>query len=59
MFCLWESNSVDKLRNYADTVTGDSSEERIHKLVHSAHECCYIANSLNSALSIEPTVERR
>ena len=40
-------------------VTGDPSEERIHKLVHSAHDHCFIANSLNSAMSIEPTVERR
>jgi organic hydroperoxide reductase OsmC/OhrA len=40
-------------------VTGDPSEERIHKLVHSAHDYCFIANSLNSAMSIEPTVERR
>ncbi len=40
-------------------VTGDASEERIHKLVHTAHEYCFIANSLNSAMSIEPTVERR
>lgn len=41
------------------TVTGDASEERIHKLVHSAHDYCFIANSLKSALSIEPTVVRR
>jgi organic hydroperoxide reductase OsmC/OhrA len=41
------------------SVTGDASEERIHKLVHSAHDYCYVANSLNSAMSIEPTVERR
>ena len=41
------------------SVSGDPSEERIHKLVHSAHEYCFIANSLNSAMSIEPTVERR
>jgi organic hydroperoxide reductase OsmC/OhrA len=41
------------------SVTGDPSDERIHKLVHSAHEYCFIANSLNSAMSIEPTVERR
>jgi hypothetical protein len=26
VFCLWESNSVDELRKYADTVMGDSSE---------------------------------
>ena len=41
------------------SVTGGASEERIHKLVHSAHDYCYVANSLNSAMSIEPTVERR
>jgi organic hydroperoxide reductase OsmC/OhrA len=41
------------------TVTGDASEERIHKLVHSAHDYCFIANSLNSSMSIVPTVERR
>jgi organic hydroperoxide reductase OsmC/OhrA len=41
------------------TVTGDASEERIRKLVHTAHDHCFIANSLNSAMSIEPSVERR
>jgi organic hydroperoxide reductase OsmC/OhrA len=41
------------------TVAGDASEERVHKLVHTAHEHCFIANSLNSAMSIETTVERR
>jgi organic hydroperoxide reductase OsmC/OhrA len=41
------------------TVAGDASEERILKLVHTAHEHCFIANSLNSAMSIEATVERR
>jgi organic hydroperoxide reductase OsmC/OhrA len=41
------------------TVTGDASEERIHKLMHSAHDYCFISKSLNSAMSIEPTVERR
>lgn len=41
------------------TVRGEASEERIHKLVHSAHGYCFIANSLNSAMTIEPTVERR
>jgi organic hydroperoxide reductase OsmC/OhrA len=40
------------------TVTGDASEERIHKLVHSAHDYCFIANSLTSSMSILPTVER-
>jgi organic hydroperoxide reductase OsmC/OhrA len=41
------------------TVAGDASEERVQKLVHTAHEHCFIANSLNSAMSIEATVERR
>jgi organic hydroperoxide reductase OsmC/OhrA len=40
-------------------VTGDPSEERIRKLVETAHGYCFIANSLNSAMTIEPTVERR
>ena len=41
------------------TVVGDASDERIHKLVRTAHENCFIASSLNSAMSIEPSVERR
>ena len=41
------------------SVSGDPSEERIHRLVRSAHEYCFIANSLNSAMTIEPNVERR
>jgi organic hydroperoxide reductase OsmC/OhrA len=41
------------------TVSGDASEERIRKLVHTAHDYCFIANSLNSAMSVEPSVERR
>ena len=40
-------------------VSGDAGEERVHKLVHSAHEYCFIANSLNCSMSIQPTVERR
>ena len=41
------------------TVAGDASEERVRKLVETAHEHCFIASSLNSAMSIEPSVERR
>ena len=41
------------------TVNGDASEERIHRLVHRAHDYCFISNSLTSAMSVEPTVERR
>jgi organic hydroperoxide reductase OsmC/OhrA len=41
------------------TVDGDAAEERVRKLVEQAHGYCFIANSLNSAMRIEPTVERR
>jgi organic hydroperoxide reductase OsmC/OhrA len=40
-------------------VAGEVSEERVRKLVGTAHEHCFVANSLNSSMSIEPTVERR
>jgi organic hydroperoxide reductase OsmC/OhrA len=41
------------------TVEGDASEDRIRKLVHSAHEHCFIANSLKSDMVIEPNIEHR
>jgi organic hydroperoxide reductase OsmC/OhrA len=41
------------------TVDGDASEQRVRKLVESAHELCFIANSLNSAMTVEPSVKRR
>jgi organic hydroperoxide reductase OsmC/OhrA len=40
-------------------VAGDASEERVRKLVETAHEHCFVANSLTTSMSIEPTVERR
>ncbi len=40
-------------------VAGDASEERVRKLVNTAHEHCFIANSLNSEMTIEPTIEVR
>jgi organic hydroperoxide reductase OsmC/OhrA len=40
-------------------VAGDASEERVRKLVETAHEHCFVANSLTCAMRIEPTVERR
>jgi organic hydroperoxide reductase OsmC/OhrA len=43
----------------AVTVSGDASEERIRKLVHTAHEHCFVANSLTSSMTIEPSVRRR
>jgi organic hydroperoxide reductase OsmC/OhrA len=33
------------------------SEERIMKLVHQAHENCYIANSLKTEVLVEPRIE--
>jgi organic hydroperoxide reductase OsmC/OhrA len=41
------------------TVAGDASDERVRKLVDSAHQHCFIANSLNSSMTVEPRVERR
>ena len=41
------------------TITGDASDERVHKLVETAHGYCFIANSLSCSMTIEPTVERR
>jgi organic hydroperoxide reductase OsmC/OhrA len=41
------------------TVDGDASEERVRKLVDTAHEHCYIANTLNCSMTVEPSVRRR
>lgn len=41
------------------TVAGPASEDRVRKLVTTAHEHCYIANSLTSEMTIEPTIEVR
>lgn len=41
------------------TVAGQASEERVRKLMRTAHEHCFIANSLNSRMTLEPTVELR
>jgi organic hydroperoxide reductase OsmC/OhrA len=38
-------------------IAGDASEERITKLVEQAHGYCYIANSLNGEVVLEPRVE--
>jgi organic hydroperoxide reductase OsmC/OhrA len=40
-------------------VAGDAGEERVRKLVATAHEHCFIANSLNSRMTIEPEIEVR
>ena len=41
------------------TVDGDASEERVRKLVGTAHEHCFIANTLNCSMTVEPSVQRR
>jgi organic hydroperoxide reductase OsmC/OhrA len=38
-------------------VSGEASEERVCKLAHTAHEHCFVANSLNSQMTLQPTVE--
>ena len=38
-------------------IAGEASEERIAKLVEQAHGYCYIANSLNGEVVLEPRVE--
>jgi organic hydroperoxide reductase OsmC/OhrA len=40
-------------------VADDASEERVVKLAHLAHEHCFVANSLNSEMTLTPTVEVR
>ncbi len=40
-------------------LSGEAGEERVRKLVHTAHEHCFIANTLNSEIAIQPTVEAR
>ena len=40
-------------------VAGEASEERVRKLVETAHEHCYIANSLTTRMSLEPRIEIR
>jgi organic hydroperoxide reductase OsmC/OhrA len=37
-------------------VSGEGSEERVRKLMRTAHEHCYVANSLNCAIEIDPQV---
>jgi organic hydroperoxide reductase OsmC/OhrA len=39
------------------TARGDADEERLRRYVKLAHEHCFIANSLNSELVIEPAIE--
>ena len=38
-------------------IAGEANEERVEKLVRTAHENCFIANSLRSEMAIEPRIE--
>ena len=38
-------------------VSGEVSEERVRKLADTAHKHCFVANSLNSQMTLQPTVE--
>ena len=38
-------------------IAGEVNEERVRKLVQTAHEYCFIANSLKSEVAIEPRIE--
>jgi organic hydroperoxide reductase OsmC/OhrA len=40
-------------------IAGQASDERVQKLVRTAHEHCYVANSLNTDVRLEPSVELR
>ena len=40
-------------------VSGDASETRVRKLADTAHEHCFVANSLNAQMTLQPTVEVR
>ena len=40
-------------------VAGEASEERVRKLADTAHEHCFVANSLNAQMTLQPTVEVR
>ena len=39
-------------------VGGDAKDERVIRLAEKAHERCYVANSLNTRVVVEPSVER-
>ena len=47
------------LRPRIVVASSGAGEERVRKLLHTAHEHCYIANSLKSAVAIEPRIELR
>jgi organic hydroperoxide reductase OsmC/OhrA len=41
------------------TLRGETSPERLRQMVHSAHEHCFIANSLKTQIEVSPQFVRR
>lgn len=39
------------------TVNAGTDPERVQRLVEKAHQSCFIANSLNTEISLDPTIE--
>jgi organic hydroperoxide reductase OsmC/OhrA len=39
-------------------IEGDVADERLHRLVQTAHDQCYVANSLRTEVVVEPTFVR-
>lgn len=40
-------------------VAGDVNEAHVQKLAHTAHEHCFVANSLNADMTLQPHIEVR
>jgi organic hydroperoxide reductase OsmC/OhrA len=40
-------------------VAGEVDEARVEKLAHLGHEHCFVANSLNSEMTLQPNIEVR
>ena len=40
-------------------IAGEFREQRVLRLAEKAHELCYVANSLNTEVVLEPRIERR
>jgi organic hydroperoxide reductase OsmC/OhrA len=38
-------------------VAGEADEARVRKLADTAHAHCFVANSLNSRMTLQPTIE--
>jgi organic hydroperoxide reductase OsmC/OhrA len=48
---------VTRITPLPHVVVRGGDPERVERLLHKAHQQCYIANSLTSEVAIEPTIE--